>query len=94
MRVGCWAAKPHLNALRQFSIQTGFTQSDSWAGSHMWHDERSQGLFQGVGPEFQPFLLKRNPKTFFYYYFVMHESDVCFRERKLELQIERNRAGD
>lgn len=85
MRAGCRAAKSHFNVLRQFSIQTRFTQCDSWAGSQMWHDERSQRLFQGGGPEFQTCLVKEIFIHFFFN-FAMYESDICLRERKRELQ--------
>lgn len=50
MRAGCWEGKSHLTVLWQFSIQTLFTQSDSWAGSQLWYNERSQRLFKGCRP--------------------------------------------
>lgn len=56
MRAGRRAGKSHLTGLWQFSIQSRFTQSDSWAGCQLWHNERSQRLFKGVGPEFHIFL--------------------------------------
>lgn len=59
-----WGAR-HLNVLRQFSIQTRFTQFDSWAGSQVWHGKRSQRLFQGVGPECQTLLWKESWYLFF-----------------------------